>query len=240
MQTLKYGDIVLGLGRRQTFGSVSGYMRESGVTEVEQRISESIQRGHKLVWLNAMPSIISAHPQCSTCNTLTSISCSSCPACESRTKTLENGDVVRVESEYHEEAGLYFAFHPQRMTGDNAVLTSVKYVAKRKGEEAGKAAASWYEINSEDPEAIERMLHALDNDIDPAYEDELPTLDLSGQWADGPTEGKILIDIGLDLTDTDEITPEERDELIEIYRDAHDSTARDEVIASLRAQLAEH
>ena len=66
------------------------------------------------------------------------------------------------------------------------------------------------------------ILEGIEN-CDPMVLDTLPLLDLSGQWADMPTEDEYLAQIGMEK---DEGTPEERDEVISSYRDAYDEAAQ--------------
>lgn len=64
-------------------------------------------------------------------------------------------------------------------------------LAARAGADAGKAAASWYEVTDENAGAILRGLA----DADPAVLDTLPSADLSGQWADEPTGPDVVRDV---------------------------------------------
>ena len=101
-----------------------------------------------------------------------------------------------------------------------------------------------------DAEANARRILDGYEDGDPEVMDALPALDLSGQWADGPTEAGILeacgVTVGgrhIDPNDEDEtvdgepLTPEDRDEIVEAYRAAWDDNAADAVLRACRSIL---
>lgn len=62
-------------------------------------------------------------------------------------------------------------------------------------------------------------------DGDPEILDAIPTLDLSRQWADGPTERGIVGDIAPDW----ELDPDHISDLVDVYRDAWDQAVVNEV-----------
>ena len=103
--------------------------------------------------------------------------------------------------------------------------------ARREGARAGKNAAEW----AMQGERIDyaRILSGLDSG-DPAVLDSLPCLDLSGQWADGPTEAGILNDVVVGGPCDDD----SRDDVVNAYRDAYDGAVVAEVERICRYHLA--
>ena len=118
---LKDKDIVIVDSRRMTFGSVSGYTRECHKTEdeVSNLVTRSHRRGDNMVWLNAMASVISARPQCSTCNTPTAWPVKECDQCVGRVKKVKDGEIIIVNSDYSYERGYWQVLPPNWMSGDN-------------------------------------------------------------------------------------------------------------------------
>jgi len=91
---LEDDDVIQVNGRRYRFGTVSGCCvkwRESEKTT--ERIDRAIERGHKLVWLNAEAVMLvgAGQPQPD----------------RSFIATLEIGDVIYCDSNYREERGFY-------------------------------------------------------------------------------------------------------------------------------------
>jgi hypothetical protein len=118
---LKDKDIVIVGGRRLAFGSVSGYSRHCGMEDddIRDRVEESNKLGHNMVWLNAMPSVLSATPQCSTCNTPTEWPVKECSRCVGRVKRVKSGEIIIVSSNYSYERGYWRVEEPNWMSGDN-------------------------------------------------------------------------------------------------------------------------
>lgn len=121
------------------------------------------------------------------------------------------------------------------MTASKAWWKAAIVAARKAGTAQGRSAASWYE-----PGSWALALRGME-DGDPEVLDGLPLLDLSGQWADGATEGFVLsaiahemADLGYGL-DEDLLDPEERDELIDAFRDAHDMEVQTECERRARA-----
>lgn len=97
------------------------------------------------------------------------------------------------------------------------------------GAEAGRNSAAWWEnamFNATDAANIMRGI----DDGDPEILDGLPFLDLSGQWADGQTPWSIYHDVSeQDWPSYDDCTG--REELVDVYRDAHDAAVNEAVYA---------
>ena len=98
--------------------------------------------------------------------------------------------------------------------------------ARIEGAKAGKSAASWWDDPRQDYAAVLAGLDAGD----PETLDALPWLDLSGEWADGITDGDILSRcvVGCDATERD-FEDGTVDEVVNAFRDAHDDALRAEV-----------
>jgi hypothetical protein len=98
--------------------------------------------------------------------------------------------------------------------------------ARIEGAKAGRSAASWWDDPRNDYAAV---LDGIDAG-DPKTLDALPWLDLSGQWADGTTDGDILSRcvVGCDATEAD-WADGTVDEVVNAFRDAHDDALRAEV-----------
>jgi hypothetical protein len=112
---------------------------------------------------------------------------------------------------------------------------------KRAGRKAGKSAASWfYDPNKScDVESLESFIEKLDNDVDPAVLDQLPFLDLSGQYADGWDDERVLEACGYASAERMlEREPERVDEIICWFREGHDEAVLRCVIREGKEQLA--
>ena len=107
--------------------------------------------------------------------------------------------------------------------------------ARSAGSEDGTAAGTWF-FDGSTPERTYRVALRGIEDLDPMVLDCLPFLDLSGQWADGPTTHGVLSRF---LDDPGSFEAEEQDDLIEEYRQAYDDAVLLEVERSARAYLAE-
>lgn len=103
--------------------------------------------------------------------------------------------------------------------------------ARKAGEDAGRAAASWYFDGNTDEQTYRRVLKGLD-DGDPEVLDGLPYLDLSGQWADGPTMASVLEDIGCDVDGDDDAA----EDIVNKYQSAYDAA----VVAEVERMAREH
>lgn len=115
--------------------------------------------------------------------------------------------------------------------------------AQKLGAEAGENAAAFAEqyttggrtTTEKATYHAERILE-MDEEGDPALWDYIPAVDLSGQWADGPTSSSILHEIIWEASpvevvgDEPELTPIEADELVDTYVDAFSEAAHAEVM----------
>lgn len=116
----------------------------------------------------------------------------------------------------------------------DAEYAQLKVSAEKQGASDGKSMGGWaFDGNTSDAHYA-RVLQGIE-DGDPEILDMLPHLDLSGQWADGPTEEDVL---GSFVPEDIELELEERDELIEAYRDAFDMAAADEVERAAREHVS--
>lgn len=84
--------------------------------------------------------------------------------------------------------------------------------ANRLGDEAGKAAASWYAPHDTTFASWEAILRGI-RDGDPAVYDTFPSAPLSGEWAGSPTPASVFAELGVD-EDYDGA-----DELLAMYED---------------------
>lgn len=103
------------------------------------------------------------------------------------------------------------------------------------GAEAGRNAAAWWEQDAiggranGDVKATARAVMKGIDDGDPEILDAMPTLDLSGQWADGLRPWDIYHEVsGQDWPSFDDAGAAAED-LVDTYRDAYDSAAIDAV-----------
>ena len=109
------------------------------------------------------------------------------------------------------------------------------------GATAGRNAAEWWCQNTFGGRApgdvAPTAQHVLDGiaDGDPAVLDALPSLDLSGQWADGLTEADVLSDVDLD---PDDLEPEAVSFVLDQYRDAFDGAVVEYVEDVARSVVA--
>jgi hypothetical protein len=94
--------------------------------------------------------------------------------------------------------------------------------AARLGADAGKAAASWYEIGADNAAAILRGIE----DGDPAVLDTFPSAPISGEWAGDPLPRDIILEVGADVG---QLTPEDEDDILRAYEDAYYEAAADEI-----------
>lgn len=105
-------------------------------------------------------------------------------------------------------------------------LADVIREAETLGADAGRAAASWFEMPT--ARAAQKVLTGIE-DGDPEILDSLPFCDLSGQWADGLTTQDIIRD-AMNAADADGDLPEgAEDEVVDAFVFAFDSAVRDAV-----------
>ena len=129
---------------------------------------------------------------------------------------------------------------------DKATWDHALEAMRHAGREAGLSAAEWWEQDAiggyaTAGDAIEsaRLVLKGIEEGDPEILDQLPWLDLSGQWADGPNAREIYTDaIDFDGKPEFDSMPEHwwdsalddvRDELIDTYRDAYNDRMRDRI-----------
>lgn len=121
-------------------------------------------------------------------------------------------------------------------TASTAYDRAIEY-ARETGRQAGKAAASWFDI----PDArTARAILAGIEDGDPAILDTLPYADLSGEWADSLTGPQLvedaLSDAGLPPTGGDAPDGLFAD-ICDAYEQAFQEAAEDAITAAARAIL---
>ena len=118
--------------------------------------------------------------------------------------------------------------------------TLLKRAAVKVGRELGTAAATWYEVSGEE-QARAVLAGILDGD--PEVLDTIPHLDLSGQWADGPTPKAILEQVydeaGVEFPDNEGAYGPNDDvanELIDEVEGAYYEATEFEVVRAARIQ----
>lgn len=123
----------------------------------------------------------------------------------------------------------------EAVEGDEVDLDDLATASDRateNGTKDGTNAAAWFVQNMSD-EVARVTLDGID-DGDPAVLDGLPFLDLSGQWADGPSVRSVLEALDLEALDPDS---EVASDIVDTYRDAFDAAVSDEVERACRAAL---
>ena len=101
--------------------------------------------------------------------------------------------------------------------------------------EAGGHAADWWAQDTiggratGDVRLVARRILTGINDGDPAVLDTLPSLDLSTQWADSPSEADLYTSAAGDAAAWQTLSGRQREEVIDAYRDAFDTAALDRV-----------
>jgi hypothetical protein len=104
------------------------------------------------------------------------------------------------------------------------------------GARAGRDAADWWEQDtlggraSGDTAARAAVILAGLDNLDPRIVDALPVCDLSGRWADAPTEADLYHAAAPEhAPGWDGLDAQSRDEAIEAYRDGFDTAVHDRV-----------
>ena len=107
---------------------------------------------------------------------------------------VDDSSVLRVV--YQQEAHMYASQTVSYWAVDSSDggLKDVLEQATELGKKAGIAAGSWYFNGPRDTETDQRVLDGIEN-CDPEIMDTLPTPDLSGEHADGPTPKSIFEEI---------------------------------------------
>jgi len=112
------------------------------------------------------------------------------------------------------------------------------------GARAGRNAADWWDQDtlggraSGDTDARATLILAGNDDLAPLIVDALPACDVSGQWADAPTEAGLYHDAApAHAPGCNDLDPQARDEAIAAYRDRYDSAAHDRVAEHCRRTL---
>jgi hypothetical protein len=118
--------------------------------------------------------------------------------------------------------------------------------AEKMGEHDGTAAGSWAVDGNTTEETCRALVAGIDEG-DPTVLDGLPFLDLSGQWADGPTVGDIIAEVVQHADDNGDpdvflaavrnLSTEDEDAVIDAYRMAYDTAVQDEVYRAASARL---
>lgn len=114
---------------------------------------------------------------------------------------------------------------------DTQYAAAIEY-ARALGEEHGRNAASWIEYDQ-----TPRLARLLD-DGDPVVYDELPSADLSGEWAGALTGPDLYAEAlqaaGMDPDETNEDAPDWFTDVCDAYSDAFSLAVEDDV--QLRAR----
>lgn len=116
---LRDGDIIKVAGARygrQRVGTVSGCAARWNHPDARADIERELERGNKLVWLNAEPVVIAANPA---------------SVDRSFVAEVAPGDVVEIESAHDEERGLYRVDRPGPLGGDSCKLVRVMTYEER-------------------------------------------------------------------------------------------------------------
>lgn len=115
------------------------------------------------------------------------------------------------------------------------------------GQRAGRNAADWWAQDTVggratgDTAGQARAVLAGIDDGDPAVLDALPVCDLSGQWANTPTEADLYAHaVPPDAPGWDDLDTPRRDEAIEAYRDGFDTAAGERVAEHCRTALPDN
>lgn len=98
------------------------------------------------------------------------------------------------------------------------------------GEKAGKLAGAWIIDGNTPDERCRELLEGIE-DCDPLIMDSLPLAPLSGEWADGPSQRSIALELGIDPDGDDALAA------ADAYADAFGSGVCDQVCADARARL---
>lgn len=104
--------------------------------------------------------------------------------------------------------------------------------ARNIGRDHGRNAASWFFDGTTDRATYEAVRRGLEGD-DPEILDQLPTADLSGQWADGYTLTDLARDCGTD--EDDEIV--DVNAMVAAYEEGHMEGVRYEIERAIAYQL---
>jgi len=112
------------------------------------------------------------------------------------------------------------------------------------GEQAGANAADWWAQDTVGGRAVgdvtdtaRRVLAGVE-DVDPAVLDALPACDLSGQWADAPTQADLYTQAAPpDAPDWDTLDEQAQTEAVDAYRDGYDTAVQDRVVRHCLAAL---
>jgi hypothetical protein len=94
--------------------------------------------------------------------------------------------------------------------------------AETLGADAGRAAASWYDVTAKNAAAILQGLR----DGDPAVTDTIPYAPLSGEWADDPLPSDILLRVGADIG---QLAADDAADILQAYEIAYTDAAWEEV-----------
>lgn len=116
------------------------------------------------------------------------------------------------------------------MPTNDATRAALLDAATRLGEEAGRAAASWYFDGNSDHATYVRVWRGLETG-DPEVMDTLPSSPLSGEWADDPTPGDVLRTLGVDEFDYD------NDDLLDAYAEGFEAASYRAIEDEARAQV---
>src|SRR5437764_13727870 len=115
---------------------------------------------------------------------------------------------------------------------DDTTWQHILEALRQAGQHAGTGAADWWAQDTVggratgDTAGRARAVLAGIDDGDPAVLDALPACDLSGQWADTPTEADLYAHAAPpDAPGWDDLDPLRRDEAMQAYRDGFDTAA---------------
>ncbi len=131
---------------------------------------------------------------------------------------------------------------------DEAAWQHILAALRQAGQHAGAGAADWWAQDTVggratgNTAATARAVLAGIDDGDPAVLDALPACDLSGQWADTPTEADLYASLYTesappDAPGWDDLDAPRREEVIEAYRDGFDTAAGERVAEHCRTAL---
>ncbi len=130
---------------------------------------------------------------------------------------------------------------------DAAAWLHILEALRQAGQRAGAGAADWWAQDTVggratgDTTATARAVLAGIDDGDPAVLDALPVCDLSGQWANTPTEADLYAHaVPPDAPGWDDLDTPRRDEAIEAYRDGFDTAAGERVAEHCRTALPDN
>jgi len=133
---------------------------------------------------------------------------------------------------------------PVARHNDAAAWRHILVALRQAGQRAGAGAADWWAQDSVggratgNTAATARAVLAGIDDGDPAILNALPVCDLSGQWADSPTEADLYTDAApADAPGWDDLDTLRRGEAIEAYRDGFDTAAHQRVAEHCRTAL---